>query len=346
MPLTSTPSTQVLDIYKILSFVKLNTNNVKVSHIRQTVFVTPDNLSNSMGVFENLYNLITNVYPNNTYVKKITETSATININKYNAIKVEISNQKAKLPQVLKPGESYELYFKSVILDGLSELNSLKEELELPDSIFNLYHNLTLNLYDGDGKKASIGPITKVEKVGQALGKADIEIYVRNLPKVKISLKQENFSFWSSASTYSPRPINILNSAISSGKIILKKNSAGLNYFDNGVTGIRVPATLEEVKKFCFGGESGVNYIVINGGNVRKENRSTDNKMILQITAKKIYRNNNQSELTRLQPDVFLIIKSNPDGRTSSGLFPYRGLSIHFANRNHAYSPKYKYVDG
>lgn len=346
MPPTSSPSSQILDVYKVLSFVRLNTSSVKLNQIRNTIFVTPNDLNNSMGVFENLYNLITKVYPNNNYNRSITDTVATININKYTAIKVELPNNKIKTPSVLRPGEAYELYFNSVILDGLNELKTLKESLDLPSSIFDTYHNLTLNLYDEDRKKASIGPITGVEKVGQALGKSDVNISRRNLPKVKISLKQSNFSFWSSASTYTPRPLNVLNSAINSGKVTLKKTANGFSYFDNDIKGIRVPATLDEVKKFCFGGDSGIDYIIISGGNVRKENKATDNKMILHISAKKIYRNNNQSELTRLQPDVFLVIKSNSDGRTSSGLSPHRGLSIHFANRNHAYNPNNKYVDG
>jgi hypothetical protein len=346
MPLSPAPSNQTLDIYKILNFVKLNVANARVQQVRNTVFVHPDNLNNSMGLFNNIYNLITTSYPNNTYKKTITEGLGNININRYNSIKVELPITKVKTPQVLKPGEAYELYFKSVILDGLGELQELREQLDIPENIFNVYHNLTLNLYDSDGMKASIGPITGAEKVGQLLGKSDVDISVRNKPKVKISLKQSNFSFWSSAATYTPRPLNVLNSAISSGKVIAKKTSGGLTYFDNNVGGIRVPATIDEVQKFCFGGLTGVDYIVINGGNVRKGDRATDNKLILQMTAEKIYRNKIPSELTRMQPDVFLIIKANSDGKTASGLSPYRGLTIHFVNKRHAYDPQNNYVDG
>lgn len=346
MPHTSSPSQQTLDVYKIFNFVKLNTSDVRINQVRNTIFIHPNNLSNSMGVYNNLYNLLTTTYPNNTYKKSISESVANINVNLYNSIKVELHNAKSKLPKVLRPGEAYELYFKSMILDGLGELKELKENLEIPDSIFNLYNNLTMNLYDSSGMKASIGPITGVEKVGQALGKSDVDVSVRNKPKVKLSLKQSNFSFWSSAATYTPRPLTILNNAINSGKVIIKPSSVGLTVFDNGVGGIRVPATIDEVQKFCFGGVTGVNYIIISGGNYRKEDKKTDNKMILQVSAEKVYKNGIPAELSRMQPDVFLIIKSNADGRTSSGLSPYRGLSIHFANRRHAYDPKNAYVDG
>lgn len=347
MPLTTAQSSQVLDIYKILSLVRLNVTNASVQQVRNTVFVHPNNLNNSMTVFNNLYNLITRSYPNNTYKKSISGAVGNININRYTSIKVELpAPQKTSTPQVLKPGEAYELYFESMVKDGLNELKQLKEELDLPDNVFNSYHNLTLNLYDSDGKKSSIGPVTGVEKVGQLLGKSDVNISVRNKPKVKISLKQSNFSFWSSAATYTPRPLNVLNSAINSGKVIVKKTSSGLTYFDNNVSGIRVPATIEEIQKYCFGGDGGVDYVIISGGNVRKEGNATDNKMILQVTAEKIYRNRVQSEYSRLQPDVFLVIKSNSDGKTASGLSPYRGLTIHFVNRRHAFDPKNNYVDG
>lgn len=346
MPLSSTPSSQILDIYRILNFVKLNVADAKVQQVRNTIFIHPNNLNNSLGIFNHIYELITKTYPNNTYKKKLTEGLANININRYNSIKIELPITKQKTPKVLRPGEAYELYFKSVILDGIGELNVLREELDIPENIFNLYHNLTLNLYDNDGMKASIGPIVGVEKVGQELGKSDVNISIRNKPKVKISLKQSNFSFWSSASTYTPRPLNVLNSAIQNGNVIPQKTSAGITYFENNIGGIRVPATKEEIKQYCFGGPSGVDYIIINGGNVRKETKATDNKFILHIKADKIYRNRIESEITRMQPDVFLVIKSNLDGRTSSGLSPYRGLTIHFTNKRHAYDPKNNYVDG
>lgn len=345
MPVFNKPSKQILDNYKILNFVKLNTSDVKIQQVKNTIFIHPNNLDNSMGVFNNVYNLLVQSYPNNVYKKSVSDGLAKININQYNSIKIELPIKKVKTPKVLRPGEAYELYFKSVILDGLGELKTLKEELDIPDNIFNMYHNLTVNLYDSDGKKASIGPVSSVEKVGQLLGKSDINILIKNQSPVKVSLKQGNFSFWSSASTYSTRPKSILESAIQSGKVKIQ-TSQGLTYFDDNVRGIRVPATTEEIQKYCFGGLSELDYIVINGGNVRKEIKSTDNKFIIHIKADKIYRNRTPSELTRMQPDVFLLIKSNSDGKTSSGLSPYRGLTIHFVNRNHAYDPRNNYVDG
>jgi hypothetical protein len=346
MPLYTKPSTQTLDIYKILNFIKLNVSNITVTHIRNTVFIHPNNLANSVDIAEKLYNSLLINYPNNTYKKTISEGLFNINVNRYNSIKIELPITILKTPKVLRPGEAYELYFNSIIKDGLTELKDLKENLDIPDTIFSLYNNLTLNLYDDDGKKASIGPIVGTEKVGQLFGKSDVNISIKNKPKVKISLKQGNFSFWSSASTYTPRPLNILNSSIQSNKVTVKTTSGGLTYFDNNVGGIRVPATLPEVQSYCFGGLNGVDYIIINGGAAKKENKTTDNKMILQVTANKIYRNKIPSELLRMQPDVFLLIKSNSDGRTSSGLSPYRGLTIHFVNRRHAYDPQNNYIDG
>jgi hypothetical protein len=42
---------------------------------------------------------------------------------------------------------------------------------------------------------------------------------------------------------------------------------------------------------------------------------------------------------------VYLVIKTDPK-RNARSLSPYKGLSITFTNKSHAFDPRNKYVDG
>lgn len=335
-----------LDAYKIYYTVNsLYKNNSVIYRKLNTIYVLPNEREKGKEIFEDLFKRLKTTYSNSLFEKNIDGDIGKIRVNKNNVISIRVSLPKSsKISSVLKPGEAYELYFTSVIIDGITEMKELRKEMDIPDNIFNTYNNLTLNLYDGE-KKVSVGPIVEAVKVGQAGLKPDVRIKCRNKPDITISLKQSNFSFWSSADTYRPRPLNILNSAISSSKVILSTSPSGNIIFQdsqgNNIGGIRVPATKEEVKKFCFGGPNGVDYIVISA---KRSNYSIKNK-IITMQALKIYKNNNESDIKRMMEDVFLVIKRDPK-RNASGLPGYKGFTISFVNRASAYDPRNKYIDG
>jgi hypothetical protein len=239
---------------------------------------------------------------------------------------------------VLKPGEAYELYFHSVLLDQITHIKELKNEFDIPNQIFEMYNNLTLNIYGG-GKKISIGSIKSADKVGQNLKKPDILITSRSGKKTTISLKQGNFSFWSSADTYQNVPIKILNDTLNSKIVSLKSNPGQSVVFDGDVKGIRVPATRDEIKKYCFGGSDGVDYIIINA------KLTGVSRNIISMRGINIYKNNNYGDLMRMSSDVYLVIKTD-SRRSASALSPYKGLTVSFVNKEHAFDSRNKYVDG
>ena len=109
------------------------------------------------------------------------------------------SQIKGKLPELLRPGVLNEEYFTSVIGDAINKLNDAKTEIGLPN-LFN--PRLLLGIYENNVKKYTVGPIKSVKRIGQELGKTDVRIKTDN-GNINISLKKENFSFWSSASQYS-----------------------------------------------------------------------------------------------------------------------------------------------
>jgi len=94
-----------------------------------------------------------------------------------------------------------------------------------------------------------------------------VAIKSKNRTEVNISLKKQNFSFWSSASKYSAAK-NILDYLVKSN-IISVSNAGGRGVITNLSTGkplvgIKTKATIGEIKKYCFGdGENKVDYILI-----------------------------------------------------------------------------------
>ena len=334
-----------LDIYKVHYTVNdILKKTCTIYKKLNTVHILPNEREKGKEIFEDLFKRLKYTYPNSIFEKTTDGTIGKIRVNKNNVISIKVAlPPTGKMSPIMKPGEAYELYFTSAIIDGISEMKELRKKMDIPNDIFDTYNNLTLNIY-GSNKKISIGPIIEAAKIGQAGLKTDVRIRCRNKPDVTISLKQGNFSFWSSADTYSPRPLNILKKAISSGKAIYNANASGTTSFTNSqgqeIGGIRVPATREEVAKYCFGGSNGVNYIVVSA---KKTNFSMKNK-IMSMQALAIYKNNSQTDIQRMLPDVFLVIKRDPK-RNASGLTGYKGFSVSFVNRQSAYDPRNKYID-
>jgi len=306
-----------------------------------TVTVIPKDLSQGKNIYEKIYTELIRLYPQIKVKKEIDGNVGKLRLteNGYAYIKIQLERSKSKVSSVLKPGEAYELYFHSVIVDELNKLKKLREEMDgVPPQIFDMYNNLTLNLYGG-GKKISIGPIKSVDKVGQSLKKPDILITTKAGKEVTLSLKQGNFSFWSSADTYQNIPLQVLNDTLNKGIVSLKSSSNQPVIFDNDIKGIRVPATIDEIKKYCFGGSAGVDYIIINVGLTNVSHN------VISMSGINIYKNNNYADLSRIKSDVYLVIKTDTK-RNARSLSPYKGLSITFTNKSHAFDPRNKYVDG
>lgn len=336
------PATSKVDITKIQYVVNsIASRNSLVYRKNYTIQVRPKDLVTGKSLYENIYSELIRLYPQLKLKKEIDGSIGKIRVteNGYGYIKVQLEESKNKRSGVLKPGEPYELYFHSVILDELSKLKELREELDgIPSQIFDMYNNVTLNLYGG-GKQISIGPIKSADKVGQSGKKPDILIKTKKGKDVTISLKQGNFSFWSSADTYSDIPKKILESTAEKGIVSLKTTSNGVTVFDGNVGGIRVPATVDEIKKYCFGGPNGVDYIVINA------KLTGVSRNIISMKGMNILKNNNSKDINRMMSDVYLVIKSDPK-RNASALSPYKGLTVSFVNRSSAFDPRNRYVDG
>ena len=337
------PVDSKIDITKIQYVVNsIASSNSIVIKKNYTVQVIPKNLAEGRPLYEKIYSELLRLYPNIKLKKEIDGDIGKIRVteNGYGYVKIQLEKSTNKISSVLKPGEAYELYFHSVILDQLSKIKEIKKELDgVPSKIFDMYNNVTLNLYGG-GKQVSIGPILSADKVGQTGKKPDIAIKTKPGKTITISLKQGNFSFWSSADTYENIPMQILNKTLKAGKVALKTPPGQPSTFIGDVGGIRVPANISEVKKYCFGGSTGVDYIVINAKltGVSKNN-------IINMNGINIFKNNDIKDILRMLPDVYLVIRSD-SRRNAKSMLPYKGFTVNFVNKAHAFDPRNKYVDG
>jgi hypothetical protein len=197
--------------------------------------------------------------------------------------------------------------------------------------------NLNLVLFENNRQKYTVNGITSIQRIGQELGKSDVRIKTKNRTEVNISLKKQNFSFWSSASKYSAAK-NILDYLVKSN-IISVSNAGGRGVITNLSTGkplvgIKTKATIGEIKKYCFGdGENKVDYILIQSfdagdfRDIRKTGGGQDYK--LELNSAIIYKENS-NDIIRMRNDVYLTIV--PSSGNSSALLPnYPGFRIQFA---------------
>lgn len=244
---------------------------------------------------------------------------------------------KSKIPELLRPGVLNEEYFVSKINDQVKKINQAKSVINL-SNVFD--PNLSLVLYENNRQKYTISGITSIQRVGQLLGKSDVLIKTKNKKEIGISLKKENFSFWSSASQYSAAK-NILDYLVKN-KLILASNKSGRGFLvevstNKSLTGIRIKATVGEIKKYCFGGEGNkVDYILIQSFNVgdfreiKKVRGGEDYK--LELNSAIIYEESS-NDIIRMRDNVYLTIV--PSSSNSSAMMPnYPGFRIQFSTKN------------
>lgn len=326
-------------VEKILKNNKVQITYPNTSKSPNTLIIIPNRLMTFdmiSRLYINLYKALSNYYPqSNFYIGKdenLTRKYKTIlvNANKDISIKIFTGLHKTKTPEVLRPGMAFELYFESIIKDELSKLKDLQKEYGRPLIPLSFF-NLTLNLFNNKNKNSiNISNIVDVKRVGQANDKPDIEL-IRRLdngsprPTIKISLKQGNFGFWSSANTYQDAS-EILDRNISHGIVNINTSMSGVRNFQLGVRGIYIPATKEETKKFCFGeGKNEVDYIVINS-----KYQGIDENIVMNVICERIYRKTSPSDLTELMKDVYLLIEEADPGKNGSKIL--KGFDIKFVN--------------
>lgn len=242
---------------------------------------------------------------------------------------------KPKVPELLRPGVLNEEYFVSKINDQVQKINQAKLAVGMP-TLFD--PNLNLVLFEDNKQRYTINGITSIERIGQELGKSDVRITTKNRTEINISLKKQNFSFWGSASKYTAAK-NILDYLVKSNIISVSSNSGKGVMTDSStgkpLIGIKVKATVGEVKKYCFGdADNKVNYILIQSFNVgdfrdiRKVGGGQDYK--LELNSAIIYAET-ANDIIRMKDDVYLTIVPSSDN--ASALTPdYPGFKIQFAN--------------
>jgi hypothetical protein len=254
-----------------------------------------------------------------------------------NKVEIYFKSQKStkpKVPELLRPGVLNEEYFVSKINDQVKKINEAKNAIGLPN-VFD--PNLNLVLYENNKQKYTINGIKSIQRIGQELGKSDVRIKTKNNGEVNISLKKENFSFWGSASQYSAA--NDIMEYLVKSNLITVSNSSGrgtLTDISTGkpIIGIRVKATIGEIKKYCFGtGENKVDYILIQSFNagdfrdIRKVGGGQDYK--LELNSVIIYKETS-NDIIRMRDNVYLTIV--PSSSNSSALMSnYPGFRIQFA---------------
>lgn len=308
----------------------------------KSITIIPEDLSKSSIIYKKIIKDIEKNYPQSEIAETDDGSLRKIRIirNGYGIINVIFPKRSQSL--VLRPGIAYELYFHSVIVDGLSYVSDLKKELnEIPSYIFDKKINLTL-LITSNNKTHPIDRINSVHHVGGKNEKSDIKIIKKDNKEINISLKQSNFFSWGSANTFNPKYSKIqkefLEKAIEKGVLRLDGNKV---IFPDNVDGIRTSASLDEIKNYAFGyANNKVDYIVINA----KQVNFNQNKRIIYMNAETVYKNGNMSDLRKLQNDAYLIIRKSSGN--ASALRPYQDVGVGYYNKSHAYNSRdYNYID-
>lgn len=270
---------------------------------------------------------------------------------------VHILTSKGKISEVLRPGMAYELYFQSVLIDGIDFTKNRRRLLyeDLSENVLNTIPSMNLSLVVSDrNSKIGIGNIKSSSRVGGENLKPDVIIYKRTGSPVRISLKQSNFFHWGGADRlnprFSPRAKSLLTKAIQNG--ILELDNTNGVIFPKGVDGIRSPATKDEVKYYIFGeGTNTVEYVMVNA--ILSYHDDLEN--VMYMNADKIYKKDSERDITQLMNDTFLLISKRyikPNANSTipssgpSSMVPYKGIRVSFVNRRHAYGDsKYNYID-
>ncbi len=264
-----------------------------------------------------------------------------------------ILKPKLAVPRILRPGIANEDFFEALVK---SPLEFIEEQCKDIKQFFpgKFSPTLTLFVYEGPGTSpsAKIGPIKKIEQVGEERDeegyqkKPDIRITTNSGVIENISIKMNEFPGWSSASRYTGARyiMDELTQKTDKSDAIVTINGLKENrsFTYNGIqySGLVFPATTGEVEKFCFNGDE-IKYIIVktfsNSDIISEVSQYGNNLNNFKIDFKvnSIFVNNPEG-VRKLKPNVFLLIKSK--NISATGLVTndnkYAGFSVSFIPRN------------
>jgi hypothetical protein len=245
---------------------------------------------------------------------------------------------------VLAPGAPNEFMLEALVK---SQLDFIEEQVKDVKKLFPTNFSPVLSVFIYEGSKTTpsviIGPIKKIERVGDVRDKEGYQIkpdikITTNFKVVNISVKMEVFPQWSSAGRYTGA--KVIMDYLTNNNIITVNGTMGsrsITYNNSNYSGIVLPATPGEIKKFCFNNDE-VKYIInktFSNDDIISEvsqygSSLSSFKMDLRVNS--IYENNSVG-IDKLKPNVFLVI--NAKNTTASGLTTkYDGFSVNFVPKN------------
>lgn len=326
------------------SNIKINFNIISTNRVVYILSLY-QNRNTQYDIADKIEEKINDIYPHIRLVRNLDGRYLKLKIitaGSSGRIWISRSTSKSTTSPLLRPGVAYEYFFHSFIVDAFEKRNDLATSLGLTTvqkkNLFKIYLIITTTA----GKRIQIGPINDTQQIGQQNKKTDERITLTTNTVVNLSLKQENFWWWSGGFTndesIKKRYKSIIKAAISKGIVKEKNNQIT---FEPGVEGIRFPTTINEVKKFAFSEGSGddqIRYVIKHA--VEPKVSHVDDEITVYAIARNIYDINNDSDLSEVQADMYGIIGSKP-GKQPISLSPYGGVYVMFVTKKYAFQNKY-----
>jgi hypothetical protein len=306
----------------------------------KTLFETDVNLYDASGNIRTSSIQVRPESPTRDFYNSVLKISGTTEVGKVTILFPFLKNKlKSNLSAVIRAGAANEFMMVSIIKDQLQLLKEIKEELGYIFPTEYLSQKLDINLYEKTSpiKKGTIKQVKSIERVGEErVGglqqKPDVKLTTAN-GTVNISIKQDIFPAWSSAWTYS--------GALSAMDYIVNNNliqitNRGIVVGKTQYNGIAINSTLGEVKKFCFNNTE-IDYAIVNtfstGDIISEITKSSENTYSIDLKSNIIY-GNNDTDINRLQPIVFLAITKSTSSSASALKDKYPGFVVDFIPEN------------
>ena len=206
----------------------------------------------------------------------------------------------------------------------MSFVNSINQYLEQGKG--GAFYNISLELYDSSGKKFIIREVFYAVSAGSDTAgrkKSDVNL-ITSGGTIPLSLKKGNAEYWESADTlWGKNASVVLEHLNSTGIVKTKISSAGLTFFENGVSGVAIEASQQEKINFVFGSD-----LLGTGAIVKKTfnpgDFSFDEKLLhLKIRCDHVY--TTLQELESSNEDVYLLIRRDS---TRKSIPNYPGLRV------------------
>lgn len=335
------PGTGKYSNYVFVNVKKPHKNKIsEIVNDVKSLFQTDIKLYNSSGNIRSTNIKVSEEVPKRDFYNKVLKISGTGEVGNITILFPYLkSTLKGSTNEVIRPGAANELMMVSVIKDQLQMLKEIREELGYVFPAEYMTQKLDINLYEKTSpvKKGTITQVKSIERVGEErVGglqqKPDVKITTAN-GIVNISLKQDIFPAWSSAWTYSGA-LPVMDYLVNNNLIQL--TNTGVAVGSNQYSGVALNATLGEVKKFCFNNEE-VDYAIVNtfssGDIISQITRTSENTYSVDLKSNIIY-GNNEADISRLKPTVFLAIRKSSSSSASALKSKYPGFIVEFIPDN------------